>query len=78
MTLSGFAIPGYLTPNKPPKISCRILLGGMAEWTIAAVLKTVEHREVLRGFESHSLRQNSLSKAKVNRLNVVIKAGSGC
>ena len=31
----------------------------MAEWTIAAVLKTVEHRKVLRGFESHSLRQRT-------------------
>jgi len=31
-------------------------------WMIATVLKTVEHREVLRGFESHSLRQVSLAQ----------------
>jgi hypothetical protein len=31
----------------------------MAEWFKAAVLKTVEGREVLREFESLSLRQES-------------------
>jgi hypothetical protein len=36
-------------------ISVSILLGGMAEWFKAAVLKTVERK--LRGFESYSLRQ---------------------
>jgi hypothetical protein len=34
--------------------------GGMAERTNAAVLKTVEHRKVLRGFESHSLRHTDI------------------
>ena len=36
--------------------SGRILGGGMAEWTKAAVLKIVEFKK-LRGFESHSHRQ---------------------
>jgi hypothetical protein len=36
-------------------ISKRFILGGMAEWLKAAVLKTVERK--LRGFESYSLRQ---------------------
>ena len=31
------------------------LIGGMAEWLKAAVLKTVERK--FRGFESYSLRQ---------------------
>ena len=31
------------------------IIGGMAEWFKAAVLKTVERK--LRGFESYSLRQ---------------------
>ena len=39
-------------------------------------MKTVEHREVLRGFESLSLRQISLAQGNLNRLNVVIKGGS--
>jgi hypothetical protein len=30
--------------------------GGVAEWTNAAVLKTVRRREASRGFESHPLR----------------------
>jgi hypothetical protein len=48
----------------------------MAEWTIATVLKTVEHREVLRGFKSHSLRHIPFREGKLNRLNVVVKGGS--
>ena len=32
----------------------------MAEWTIAAVLKTAERREVFRGFKSHSLRHSQM------------------
>ena len=38
-------------------ISKRFILGGMAEWLKAAVLKTVERK--LRGFESYSLRQKT-------------------
>ena len=35
--------------------------GGMAEWTNAAVLKTVEGSNVFRGFESHSLRHSQVA-----------------
>ncbi len=38
-------------------------LGEMAEWSKAAVLKTVNSRDRVRGFESHSLLQNTKKSA---------------
>ena len=42
------------------------LIGGMAEWFKAAVLKTVERK--FRGFESYSLRHITISLGEVTEL----------
>ena len=48
----------------PANVLCYFLVtcGGMAEWSKAAVLKTVERK--LRGFESYSLRHYKDIKAR--------------
>lgn len=47
-------VPRAARPLGGPLAAARRTCGGMAEWSKAAVLKTVERK--LRGFESYSLR----------------------
>ena len=45
-----------LTSEEYFSLNCYNLIGGMAEWSMATVLKTVRPVFGSRGFESHSLR----------------------